>query len=74
MRVVPVLGRCADVVVQASQSPGFEKGLFGGVVGDPGGKVLGYDRVAVAVDAETVVVSLFGEEGLNVGLGFLDYS
>jgi hypothetical protein len=70
MRLAAVLVRRSKIVVQASQGPGFEKVALGS--GDPGGEVLGDERVAVAVDAEAVVVGLGREEGADVGLGFLD--
>ena len=73
MRSTPVLQRSADIVIQARQRPGLEERFSGRGGGDPGGEVLGHDCVAVAVDAETVVVSLLGQEGLDVVLGFLDY-
>ena len=34
--------------------------------------MLGYDRVAIGVDAEGVVVGFFWEGVLDVGLGLLD--
>lgn len=71
-RCLAVLLRRADIVVQAGQRPSFEETLAHGRGGNPGGEVLGYDGVAVGVDAEGVVVGFLWEEGEGVGLGFLD--
>lgn len=66
-----VLLRRRHVVVQTGEGPGFEESFADGLGGDPGGEVLRYDRVAVGVDAQAVVVGAAREEGVDVFLGGL---
>jgi hypothetical protein len=68
--ITPVLVRGGDVVIQTGQGPGFEEVVLASR--DPLREVLGDERVAVAVDAEAVVVGLGWEGFLDVVLGFLD--
>lgn len=73
VRIATVLLRSGNIVVQTSQRPGFEKVFVGSRRrGDPVGEVLGDKRVAVAVDAQAVVVGLGREDFFDVLLGSLN--
>jgi len=71
MRLFSMVRRSSQVMVQACQSPSLEEAVSR-VASDPFGEVLGHYCMTKAVDAEGVVVGLFGQSLLHGVLGFLD--
>lgn len=70
VRVVAVLRRRRQVVEETGQRPGFEEAVPGG--GDPGLEVRRHHVMAVAEDAEAVVVGLLRQGVVDVFLCFAD--